>query len=273
MARVLVTTSFSLLLVDLNTGEIKPIHRGLGLYYGIATDNFSRYWIAARRRMVSSNCSSEIQSGVILEFDSNLRFIKEIPAPFPLQDMHQIAWRNGTLWITNTRNNCISLFHDGVWDNWYPLIDDINSPTDVHHYNSITFDDDGSVWILAHNHGPSELLYFRGEHRTLSLRIAMGKISHNIWIDQGVLYTLSSAEGAALNSLGETWILGGFPRGVETLSGGSMAIGINEHAPRELRDQTISRIDVFDYNRTIIRSINLDGEGMLLDIKKLNVNY
>jgi hypothetical protein len=41
---LLVTTSHSLLLIDPAAGSIAPVHRGLGLYFGIATDGDGISW-------------------------------------------------------------------------------------------------------------------------------------------------------------------------------------------------------------------------------------
>ena len=83
---ILVTTSQSLLLLDTESGEITPMDRGRGLYYGIACDGETIY-VAARRRLVSSACAQHDERGEILMFDRLLTCRGSLQAPFPLADI------------------------------------------------------------------------------------------------------------------------------------------------------------------------------------------
>ena len=60
--KVLATTSHSILAIDCETGDARIVHRGAGLYYGIARIG-SDYLVAARRRLVSSPVPRDDERG------------------------------------------------------------------------------------------------------------------------------------------------------------------------------------------------------------------
>src|SRR6185312_10154455 len=72
LMKVVATTSQSVLLVDCVTGQSSVLHRGAGLYYGIARIG-SDLAVAARRRLVSSPVPREEERGCILRFGPDLR--------------------------------------------------------------------------------------------------------------------------------------------------------------------------------------------------------
>ena len=166
--RLLITTSKSVLACDLTSASLDVVHRGAGLYYGIA-ERDNRYYVAARQRMVSSERLSVDERGAILVFDQDLKHVQTIEAPFALRDLHQIAWIGEELWCTCSYDNMIGIMRaDGTWERWYPAGASIDEPYDKHHFNSIA-EDGPNVAILAHNlQNPSEIFLFGKKTAILS---------------------------------------------------------------------------------------------------------
>lgn len=265
--KLLVTTSYSVLEVDTGSAEVRSVHRGDGLYYGISQSDKNIY-VAARKRMVSSDVPIEEECGEILIFDFDLRLKGRLCAPFPLRDLHQIAWHAGKLWLTCSYDNLIAIW-DGVnWQKWFPMDEKPDAPRDIHHYNSFMFNEE-FVWILAHNRGPSELLAFSLADFSLKRRIQLGDQAHNIWSESGKLYTCSSKTGMIMGQNGFSLCTGGFPRGY-AFDGVERCIGISELAERKDRDPSTGKLLVYDSSWNLMRSIVLAGEGLVLDMFNLD---
>jgi streptogramin lyase len=264
---LLATTSHSLLRVDPRTGAFEPIHRGLGLYFGIATDGRRRF-VAARGRMVSSAVPHEEERGRILVFDEAMRLAGELQAPFPMRDLHEILWHEGRLWATCSFDNLVAAWDEasGEWEAWHPLGPTPAPPFDVNHFNSLAFVE-GRLCVVAHNFGASELLRFDPATRELVSREPFGVQAHNIRVrPRGHLMTCSSAEGALVGTDGWRVETGGFPRGL-LFEEGRCYVGISEIAERKDRDLTAPRILAFDPHWRLAGTIELPGEGLLLDLQ------
>ncbi|KQV88702.1 hypothetical protein ASD15_26860 [Massilia sp. Root351] len=261
---VLVTTSQSLLLIDTDTGHAHRIDSGRGLYYGLACHG-DRIYVAARRRLVSSEVPSADERGEILMFDRGLRYCGSLQAPFPLRDLHEIAWHGGKLWATASHDDMIAIYDGANWEQWYPLATE--GQGDVHHFNSFMFED-GLVWILAHNRGASDLLAFSLDTRELVQRHVLGNCSHNIWREQGQLYTCSSAESRVMGQDGFTLETGGFPRGV-AFDADSRCIGISTLSERKARDFNAGALLLTDRQWQRRHELALDDEGLVLDVMRL----
>ncbi len=265
---LLATTSHSLLRIDPESGAFEPLHRGLGLYFGITTDG-ERCFVAARGRMVSSEVPLEEERGRILLFDRALRPTGEIHAPFPMRDLHEILWHEGRLWITCSFDNMVAV-HDlgtGSWEQWYPLGPTAGPLLDVNHFNSFAVFG-GKLWVMAHNreNPPSELLGFDLDTRELLVRKPFGKQSHNIVLVDAAVLTCSSAEGTLIRDDGWQLATGGFPRGI-AMGPGETYVGISEIAERKERDLSDGAILVYDPQWQPMRTIELPGEGLVLDLK------
>ena len=263
MPCLLITTSFSILKLDLETSEISTIHRGYGLYYGI-TRSPRYYMVAARRRLVSSEIPIEKEDGVILLFNSKLKKVGEIKAPFPLRDMHEIKWYDDKLWITCSYENMIVIFDGKNWIRWYPLGKPEAEPFDKNHFNSFLFEKD-SLYLLAHNRGDSEILEFSLKNLELKRRIPLGNQAHNIWKKGDVFYTCSSGEGKLRGTNGWEVYTGGFPRGI-AFSDKNIFLGVSEFTERKYRDFTDGKIFVYNKNWILEREIILKKEGLVLDL-------
>jgi hypothetical protein len=266
--KLAVTTSYSLLCVDVKTGEFSPMHRGGGLYYGI-TCNHLGFMVGARSRMVSSEELAEHEQGAILFFGKDLENSSRIqPADFPMRDIHEICWIDGRLWVTCSYDNMVAIWDGYAWERWYPLGRTAAEPWDRNHFNSFMFEGEW-MWLVAHNMGPSEILKFHRRSRQLVSRMPLGNQSHNLWRENGHLYTCSSGEGAIVGTDGFRLDTGGFPRGV-AFGQGFRCVGISELAERKVRDLTTARIAVFDDQWGRISEITLPNEGLILDIKILD---
>jgi hypothetical protein len=266
---LLVTTSHSLLRMDPDSGAVEPLHRGLGLYFGIASDG-DHYYVAARGRMVSSGVPADEERGRILVFDRDLRLAGEVVAPFALRDMHEILWHAGKLWITCSHDNMVAILTaaSGRWERWFPLGETPAPPYDVNHLNSLAIVE-GRLCMIAHNFGASELLRFDVESRELLSRTPFGRQSHNIReFAHGALITCSSEDGALVGSDGWRLEVGGFPRGIFLGTGGNY-VGISEIAERKERDLSTGSILAFDSHWHPLRTLSLPGEGLVLDIQRL----
>lgn len=262
---LLVTTSHSLLWMDALTGQTQPLHRGAGLYYGIATDA-QHICVGARQRLVSSAVPASQERGAILVFDRQLRLQDTWQAPFALRDIHEIALHEGTLWVTCSHDDMVALRHpNGQWQAWYPLGEPQGEPRDVHHYNSFAFTP-GTLHLLAHNRGASERLEFSLPDRTLRARHPLGQQAHNLWQQGAQWCTCSSGEGRLQGDSGFALTTGGFPRGMAQL-GALTAIGISQLAERQQRDLTDGQIHIYNDQWQLQHQWTLPGEGLVLDLR------
>lgn len=268
--QLLLTTSHSFLLLDTDKGDLHRLDHGRGLYYGIARHGDKMY-VAARNRLVSSDLAQRDERGEILIFNRSLELCGALHAPFPLRDLHEIAWHEGKLWATCSFDNMIAIYDGQEWEKWFPLGVSEGEPSDVNHFNSFLFDGD-LVWLLAHNHGDSELLAFTMRSRELVKRLPMGRCGHNIWRDAGQMMTCSSLEGKIMGEQGFRFETGGFPRGV-AFSDDTRCVGISELAERGARDLSNGKVMTFDRDWTLRKEISLPGEGLILDLMPLPAGF
>lgn len=262
--KLLVTTSRSLLLVDTASGQYRPIHRGAGLYYGLAAT--PRHTLAAARgRMVSSATDPAHERGEILVFDRRLGLVDTWQAPFPLRDIHEIKWHRGHLWVTCSYDNMVAIRSPaGQWQAWYPLGEPESPPRDRNHFNSLALEGD-ALWLLAHNRGASEILHFRLPDRTLLGRYLLGQQAHNLWRHGRGWATCSSAEGRIVAQDGLGVDTGAFPRGIAPLPDG-WAVGLSQLAERDQRDYCDGQLALYDRRWRRVHAITLPGEGLVLDL-------
>lgn len=262
--KLLVSTSRSLLLLDAQTGNYQPIHRGAGLYYGI-TRTARHYLVAARRRMVSSTAPVAEERGEILIFNRRLAHIGTWQAPFALRDIHEIKWHRRHLYVTCSYDNLIAIRNPGgEWRQWYPLGEAQTEARDRNHFNSLYLQG-RSLWLLAHNRGPSDILQFDIPSRTLVHRQPLGHQAHNLWRIRGIWHTCSSAEGGIATADGRFIPTGGFPRGIAQLPQG-WAVGLSQIAERSQRDFSTGQVVMVDRHWQATRRYPLPGEGLVLDI-------
>lgn len=266
---LLVTTSHSLGLLEPQTGNFQRIETGQGLYYGMAVRHGLLY-VAARNRLVSDTGSKADERGHIRVFDAQLHHIDTLTAPFPLRDIHQIAWIGNELYVTCSHDNMVAIYTpQRGWVTWYPLGEPETVERDINHFNSLKHLSKGRLAVLAHNlHQPSEIhLYGLPEKKRLSC-VPMGHQAHNIACHRGRILTCSSAEGCLINTRGERVHTGGFPRGLAHEKG-LWYVGISQLAERAQRDISTGRVQIYDRRWHLHASLELPHEGLILDILPL----
>lgn len=279
--KLLVTTSQSLLLVDTDSSDYFALDRGRGLYYGIAESD-GKLFVASRQRAVSSSTERDTERGQILVFDKKLQPLGLLAAPFPLRDLHEIAWHDGKLYASCSHDNMVAIYDGESWEQWFPLggsLEDGKGPGDINHFNSFFFEE-GRIWVLAHNRGPSELLAFSLDSHELIERIDLGNSAHNIWREgeqpseqpSEQLFTCSSIDGKLVGTNGFALETGGFPRGV-AFAPGLRCVGVSAMAERKARDFTTGKLALYDEAWRPLKDIVLHDEGLVLDVRLLPPGY
>ena len=188
--------------------------------------------------------------------------------PFPLRDIHQIQFHQNKLYVTCTFDNKIAIFDGKKWHEFFP---DLNVKEDFNHFNSI-FLDDKYLYLTAHNlNRPSEIWKFKKpsiidlmmstiKQNQIFLtkldKFSLGLQSHNIWIDDDEFFTCSSAEHSIVSSLGFSYRIGGFTRGL-AVTDNYIFVGISELAERKDRMFTTSSIVVLSKHWEFIKRIEI----------------
>lgn len=265
---ILATTNHAFLAIDIDTGNAKVIDRAHGLYYGIAYSNQAIY-VAARNSQSTTKETKAQEDGSILVYDFDLQLKDEIRAPFPLRDLHQIVYYDQKLWMTCSYDDWIAIYDGERWERWQPCTVAAGTP-DQKHFNSLYFDAE-HVYVLAHNYGPSQIYRCRLSDRQIEQVIALGTVAHNIWQQDGAIYTCSSGSGTIESTNGFRLEVGSFPRGV-VVTDDRIIIGISEAKQRDQRIYTTSSIRVFDRRWKQISEIQLPKEGLLLDLRAPGLN-
>jgi lipopolysaccharide transport system ATP-binding protein len=265
--KVLASTSRSFLCVNMGTGERQVIHSGDGLYYGISV-TYDRIFVAARRRMVSSDKPVESETGVIHVFDHDFRLIDSLIPPFQLRDMHGIAYHEGVLWVICSYDDMVARWDGLEWTKWHPLGVHADCIHDAYHFNSIYFEGD-VVWLLAHKRGLSELFGFSKQTLELQSRVQLGVQAHDIWRENGSLSTCSSGEGLIVSQNGFSLHTGQFPRGFMR-TGDYSLVGLSELAERHQRDYTSCLIRCYGNHWSTLGEVPLDDEGLILALADVN---
>jgi hypothetical protein len=266
--KIIATTSQSVLLVDCITGHAGVLHRGAGLYYGIARIG-TNFAVAARRRLVSSSVPRPDEHGCVLVFDRKFHLLQTLEAPFALRDMHQIAWFDDRLWVTCSFDDLIAIYDGSRWERWFPLDSSLGETNDRYHYNSFLVGND-EVVLLAHNHGPSDLHFFDRHSRAWRRSVPLGQQAHNIWTDDGAYVTCSSLEGKLIATSGWETTTGGFPRGA-CFGAKHRAVGISALSERGQRDWASGAIALYDPSWRPLHYVHLQREGMVLDLEGVSI--
>lgn len=262
---VLITTSQSILLVNVSTKDIKVLHQGAGLYYGVTTDGNNIY-IAARNRGVSSLSPKDKEIGSILVFNKYFEHIDTLkPDSFELKDLHQIKYYDGKLYATCTHDNLIAIYENNSWSKWYP---NENRDIDVNHFNSIYINND-SLYLLAHNFANSQIMEYDIKTYKLKNTISLGIQAHNIHLDKNIFMTLSSKESKLLFSDGKIIQSEGFIRGFAKDVNNTSYIGSSQIAERKERDFTDGKVFIYKDDKKQ-EEILLEKEGLVLDVKLIN---
>lgn len=264
---IIVTTSNSILKIDENdTSSHKIIENGNGLYYGI--DYYEdRLYVAARKRLASSNLPISGEDGEIRVFDREFQLVEVIKATFPLRDIHQIRFIDGDLYVTCTHDNMIAIRNKkGEWRMWFPLGKPKVKPTDINHFNTITTDGDKIVICCHNKEEPSEVIYFDKSLNFL-MKIKLGRQIHNYWREGDEIFINSSKESKIISNKGFSMLVGEYPRGYCNIDG-KIYIGVSKIMERAVRDIKFNsgKINIYDKHYNLIQSINLSTQGLISDL-------
>jgi len=251
------------MIINVETGLANYIEHGRGLYYGIAYSE-DEVFVAARRSVITPKELRDKESGVILVFGYDMVLRDILTPPFPLRDMHQIAYFDKKLWVTCAFDDMVAIYDGANWQKWYPR-DRKDDSKDYYHFNSIYYNN-SDLYILAHNYGPSEVFKFRYSDLELKDVFVIGNKSHNIWESNGYIYTCDSDNGKIVNNNGWEKIVGKFPRGMAVTSQ-LCIVGLSEEFERSQRGFTTSSILILDQNWNVKSEILLPKEGLILEIR------
>jgi hypothetical protein len=270
----LLTTTHHVLAFD-GQDRFFRVHSGNGLYYGIAKDGRHTY-IACRNQTkgpVDAAARAE-ETGSILILDAvSLLPIAEIrPEEFPLRDVHGIAHFDGKLWVTSSFHNLVAGFDITArcWTKWYPSIHPSARDRDVNHFNTIVSDGE-NVCVLAHNNGPSHLLFYERSSLELDAVLELGCQAHDIFAADGGVATCSSADGMLVASTGWKLRTGAFPRGV-AFGPDSILVGLSQMAQRSLRHEMSGIVRRFTPQWHHAADYVLPGVGMVLAILPMELD-
>jgi hypothetical protein len=212
--RAIVSTFSSLLWldIDLHAREVRTdlIEDRRGRYFGL-TRMGDRILVAARR-------DAESGPGAIYSFDSKGITAECVLEHKHLSDLHQIRVLGPWLFIIVGEGSLVAVFDTRTWKlvqciELEPFVPahlrheaPSNRPTDVYHFNSLTFNRN-RLFVLAHNHGRAsfalEIMLDLKENRPEAIGLAavhegLGACSHDFVYDDGTLHVLDSSSGSVI---------------------------------------------------------------------------
>lgn len=269
LSNFIITTSQSVILYDFEQHSCVVIHRGAGLYYGIAELNGQLY-VACRNNMNCYNDKNENCELIVLNND--FQEVDRISPNFEFGDVHGILAIGNEIWCTSTSDNSIVIWNSNtkLWRKWFPVNE---RGSDINHFNTIVSLPNSHIGIVAHNKGNSSLYIFKFHTLELSETIQLGIHAHNLWVDdRGVFSTCSSAEGRIVNTIGQIIQIGEFPRGITTTANHNL-VGVSELSSRENRNTTNGYIRVFDKDWLHLYDIEYPSQGMILDVFEIDKQF
>lgn len=106
-------------------------------------------------------------------------------------DFHQILYSDNIVYGTITNTNELCLLDGESLD----VVDRLDlSSFGNHHLNSVYFYNN-EIYVCFHNDGPSEIIKISSDGREIERFLGVGSKNHNIYIEDGMLYTINSAFG------------------------------------------------------------------------------
>lgn len=266
---IAVTNTKSLNLIDEDSGILWNIHQGSGVYYGITFDE-NHLFVAARCAGYGSD--REIQKNTILCFNTQLKIEETLIPDIPLRDVHQITMHEGILYVCSTFDDQIGCYdtRTKTWEFWQPFDNEHISGQDKHHINSITVTEDQ---ILLSGTLPQGWIarFDKKTRKSTAGKEPLGDKTHNVWLDNGVLHICSSYEGGIRDEANNFYSLGqmSWTRGycrTET----HRYVGLSENRLRADRENSDSCLVQCDLNFNILRSLLIEGAGMIHDMRILD---
>ena len=187
---LLVTTSTAVLLVERD--RPRPIHTGRGIYFGLTWDHDFVY-VLCRNNLGHGRLRRLFGYTVTMEvLDKSFRQVDSIRCP-SIHDPHQAIARDGSIYVANTGKDQIEVYRDGTFSsvNW------TGEWKDVHHINTIWFDD-SSFYVLENNkQEPSTAKVFDFDWQPRH-DVPLGLGAHNIFRQRQTLCVCSSLNRAMI---------------------------------------------------------------------------
>lgn len=251
-------------LVLVQDGTVHTLHKGEGQYYGITWSEESIF--------VAHKKDDYLPGPEISILDKNYEVRGVTHGNFP--DVHQILYRKGLLYITNTGNNSVDVYNgrDIKSNNWTEY------NTGVNHINSIYHDGIG-FWSCHHNlvsrgdHTYSDLVYLGQDLSSIKSKIRVGRDLHNVFVSDGFVYTLSSAAEELLEISLETGEIerrtkiGMWPRGFAATEK-YFLIGVSTVIDRSNRPDGRSEVHLVDRDTLeVVDVVRVDGVGVMHEIR------
>lgn len=213
-----------------------------------------------------------------------------------LMDAHQLAWREGKIWVMSSRSNEIVLLDEtgGLLEAFSPDPGWKNRPPHMatlgmfwsglyRHWNSITFGS-GRVWLLAHNYGlarhrqggwpwlvPSEVWKVNEETRDVGHRFPAGLCCHNLAWWNNRLWWCNSYAGTVENACERKLSTPRFTRGLAIEENGMTYVGWSHFLPRPERPKAPGGVYVTDLKTERVAGGGRDlGVGPVHDVRLLD---
>jgi len=174
------TTTRAFWLLDYEAASAWQIDLGNDVYYGISFWN-DRLYVAARQAPYGS--AKDSQDNAILCYDNQLRLERTVKAPTKIRDAHQICAVDGVVYVAASHDDqiaCYDIAKDD-WTFWTPFAPYAGAGLDAHHINSIHIH--GGEILLAGLRPDGWFARFDRSSRELVGRHALGKDTHNVWLD------------------------------------------------------------------------------------------
>lgn len=233
-----------------------------GWIYGITWDEKSRLYLGSNR----------LGAGGVDQWTSDFRNVIEIGRP--IHDIHQILWRDGMLYVTNTAENTLDIFGKEEIErhSWAEQDDDI-------HLNSVWVDN-GLIWVVEHRRGvmPARIRAFDEDwnlvrtEKFFKLPTDCNWGLHNIYVENDILYTLSTTLFLMRNleTGKESRIeFGGYLRGLAR-GDNFWLVGKSRLAKRQNRNSGNGSVLVLDNKFEIVDEIMLPDCGQVQEVRLLN---
>lgn len=264
-----ITTTQAFWLINPDSEIAWQIDCGKGVYYGISF-NANYLFLAARQAAYGDN--RDTQENVILCYDTKLNLRRILTPPFDsIRDAHQIAVVDGHLYVVSTYDDLIACWNmaSDEWSFWAPFGSG-NFAKDVHHINSI-FISNNRIY-LAGLHPKGWVAIFDKHSRNISGYFELGMGTHNVWLENDVVFVCSSNQSAIINRSGELMpiIKNAWVRGF-CFCGKRRFVGASENLIREDRPLSNCYVIEIDEKFALVNSLEISGCGMLHDIRSLNI--
>lgn len=269
-AALLVTTSTAL--VSIENGNPRAVHTGSGIYFGLTWDRDHVYVFCRNnlhhgtfRRLFGYTSTMEV-------LDKNFRHIDTVRCP-TVHDPHQAIEKDGAIYLANTGKDRIEVVRDGRFSH----IDWTGERKDVHHINTVWFDETSFYALENNNKEPSDARIFDHDWKPRQT-IPLGLGSHNIVRSGKTLVTCSSLERTMMKHdlesgqtrefplLGRKWLPRGLAKGAHGFYIGLSAEGTRHQRHGGMPGKLIATDDEFNITDTL----DLDGAGQVNEVRLLS---